>query len=280
MNNESFLFEFVLKDKKLNWFWKHCEAILSHSDTALFKVKKREISISLIDPEGFCCCDTRFCVKTDTGFKFQKECSAKILLTSLVNMLKQSIRLKHSIMLFMIQDHILQVREIPGTDTTITSVEHRERDFHITSLKNFLLKSKEAMQFKIINSEFVKIITQLVILSGVSGGIGIIKAEPYENKCKLFFEIQSNGGCRGVVDIDASTTTSECTMIVIPNSVIKIHYILTYLKRSQSMMISDYTTLFLSEKGLLLQTDLKDGIKTTVFISAIDDVIALQELYC
>jgi hypothetical protein len=278
--NTDFLFELVLKDKKLNGFWKHCEAILSHSDTALFKVKKRDICISLIDSEGFCCCDTRFCTKLDTGFKFKTECSAKILLTSLVNLLKQCIRLKHSVMLFMVEDHVLQARELPGVDTIITSVEHRLRDFHITSLKQFLLKSQEAMQFKIINTEFVKLITQLVIVSGVSGGIGVLRAEPNGDRCKLFFEIQSNGASRGVVDIDASTTTSECTMIVIPQSTINIKYILTYLKRSQAMMITDYTTLFLSEKGLLLQTDLKDGIRTTVFISAIDNADLLQELYC
>jgi hypothetical protein len=279
--NDHVLFELVLKDKKLNCFWKHCEAILCHSDTALFKVKKREICISLLDSEAFCCCDTRMSLKGDKGFKFNIECSAKILLGSLVNLLKQSIRLKHSVMLFMTEDRLLQARELPSLDSiVITSVEYRLRNFHITSLKEFLLKSQEAMQFKIINTEFVKIITQLVILSGVSGGIGVLRAEPNGDQCKLFFEIQSNGGCRGVVDIDASTTTSECTMIVVPSKVIQIHYILTYLKRSQAMMMSEFTTLFLSEKGLLLQTDLKDGIKTTVFISAINDVALLQELYC
>jgi hypothetical protein len=279
------LFNISIRDKKLLTFQKHCESILSFSDTVLIKIKKRGLFISLTDSEGFCCAETRISMKPDQDFVFNQECSAKILLPSLIALLKQTIRVKHGAYLFMTEDHKLEFRDLNilnATNKVIKNLEHRERDFFILSTKKFLHNEMEATQFKLVNFEFVRIITRLVISSGASGGIARLEVEPDGQDCKIMFSITSDGASMSTNHIYANKNTTDCTMIVTPSCAISCNFLLTYLKRCQILMLSspfDYTTIFMSKKGILLQTDFKDCIRSSVFISAISNVNTLQELY-
>jgi hypothetical protein len=274
------IFEFTLKDKKLNTFFKHCDSVLQQSDTALFKVSKRGIFVRVTDLEGFCSCETSIGVKGDPSFKLTQECDAKILLVSLVNELKKAVRLKHTIVLLMREDHQLIIRD--QTETVIESVEHRVRDFFVLSLRVFLLKSENSMQFKMINSEFSQMVTRATILSGVSGRIASFCAEPildHPNRTKLVFGVESNGACKGTLSVDATTTSDTATILVVPKSRVFIYYLLTYLKRAIHILHSqyEYVMVTVSERGMMLHTEPRDGVRTIIAISAICDVDKLHE---
>ena len=257
-------------------FLKHCEGINQHSDTALFKVKARGIFITLTDHEGFCCCETRFCVANEPSFKLNgiQSFSAKIKLddkdpNSLIYILKQSARkhnckLKSNVFLFANEQKILKAKEfsaIEVKDTTaeiiLTGVEHRIRDYFILSENSFEKNSQVFASFTINNKELGDLITTMCTLSGISGGIGTLNIEllqkkieqnsgsdkigqksKYEEKeaCCIKFAVQSNGGCAGYISIICTNESEGAKMIKFPEHSFDISYIMTYLKRCQGLV--------------------------------------------
>jgi hypothetical protein len=275
-------FELVFRDsRKLNTFIKTCEALCSHSDTALFKVKKRGIYILLTDFESSCIVETRITNVNELNLVINvKEFTAKILLDSLVNELRKCFRNKKNVILFGEENNILKIKEIKnnntvGNETLIKSTEHRLRVFHIISTREFINKSKDYIKFRIINTEFNKIITTQAILSGINGGVGKLIIEPKEDdEVDIIFSLRNNGGSYGTITITTFTKSEDVPILHMPKKRIEITYLLTYLKRSQTMLSfpTDYVTIYVSERGLILHTDIKDNISTLMYTNDVSNV--------
>jgi hypothetical protein len=211
---------------------------------------------------------------------YTKEFSAKILLDSLVEEMKKSCRNKRNIVIIGESGHVLKVQEVNANQTrgeirTIESTEHRMRVYHIVSTREFVKKSEHYIQFRIMNTEFNKIVTTQAILSGINGGVGKLCIEPSGNECKIIFSLVNDGGSFGKITIHTSTTSEDVKVYHMPKRKIEISYLLTYLKRSQNMLNfpTDYVTVYVSEKGLILHTDMKDGLCTVLYthdVSTID----------
>jgi len=289
------LFELSFRDqRKLSAFIKTCEAMSVHSDTALLKVKKRGVYILLSDSESLCCLETRLTDNLQGMLKiYCKEYSVKILLDSLTDILRQILKNKHSAIICCDaeQPKILLVREVIGqshkvvASHSVVGIEHRARVYHIISTNQFRQKSKDYVQFRIPNIELNKIITMQAILSGNNGGIGELIITPIpddddinntitpNNRCDIQFFIQNNSGGKGGVTIHTHTTAETVPVQSLPKHRIHTKYFLTYLKRSQNLFSTptDLVTMYVSEKGILIQTDSKDHHSVVIFVSDIAD---------
>lgn len=281
------LFELILKEhRKLNAFIKTCEAMMNHSDTALFKVKKRGVYILLTDFESFCCLETRLTDNVQSILKtYRCDFSAKILLDSMINILRRISKNKRCAMLYADSedDKILKIREMnlqssrAVEEYVVDSVEHRARVYYVISTNQFKSKSEDYIQFRIPNIELNKIITMQCILSGNSGGVGQIDVTPVvENpgSVKIHFFIQNQMGAKGGVTIHTKKNLDENLSVPVfhlPVKCISTRYLLTYLKRSQNILTvpSDSVTVYISNRGILIQTDVKEHHYVVVFISDI-----------
>ena len=278
-------FELVFTNtRKLNSFIKVCESLCCHSDTALMKVKKKGIYILLTDFESYCSVETR--VTTLSGMRLTlhvQQFTAKILLDYFVDELKKLCRLKRQVVIVGEPNHVVKVKEYQpghqhgGNDAVrIKSTEHRPRVFHILSTRQFVAKSQDCVQFRIMNSEFNKIITTQAILSGINGGVGALRVypKPDEKTCDIQFALRNDGGNFGVTTISTSTISEDVPILRMPSKNIEIVYFVTYLKRSQSILSfpTDYVTVYVSERGIFFHTDIKDGLCTVFFTCNIDQV--------
>lgn len=280
------LFELTIKDnKKLTMFLKHCESLLSHSDTALFKVRKKGIFLTLTDFEGLSACETRFCMATDPSFKLCGDVfSAKIFLESLISVLRQASRLKRHLVLFSESQGMLKSREL-GFETkevVIDSLEHRLRDYFIISTQRFESKAEHFGSFIMNNQELCYTISKLAILSGISGGIGTLRLEPCADQvCRIHFGIQSNGGSKGSLIIDATNESETVKIVKFPKVNFEIFYALAYLKRFQSFLGNSYdnTTVMVSNKGIVLQTDMVENVRSLVYVPSVDNVELFQDAF-
>jgi len=288
------LFELAFRDqRKLNAFIKTCEAMTAHSDTALFKVKTRGVYILLTDFESLCCLETRLTENIKNMLKMNcSEFTAKILLDSLTNILRKIARNKHSAILYADSEkpQTLQIKETIGQSHrtveqyTVESTEHRARVYYVLSTNEFREKSKDYLQFRIPNVEFNKIITMQSILSGNNGGVGEIVVTPVpdepdqpKSRVEIKFFLKNQSGAMGGVTIHSRCGDDSLSVPVqhIPKETIRTQYFLTYLKRSQTMFTvpSDFVTLLISEKGILVQTDPKENNHyIVIFLSDISDL--------
>lgn len=288
------LFELILREpRKMNSFIKTCEAMISHSDTALFKVKKRGVYILLTDFEGFCCLELRFTENLKGLLKLDcEEYSVKILLDSLTNILKKVAKNKHCAVVYSedTQPDVLLVKECTAPTSaaielhTVESTEHRPRAYYLMSTKHFQQKAQGAfLQFRILNAEFNKLITMQTILSGNNGGIGKISVElvPDEDgrpkdRCQIKFSTRNGAGADGHVKIHTRANDPNISVPVqhLPARSFEMTYLITYLKRSQIFcsVPTDYVTLYVSPQGLLIQTDQKEHHSIVVFITDVSRV--------
>lgn len=274
-------FKFAFNDsRKLNAFIKNCESLCSHSDTALFKVKKRGVYILLTDFESKCVVETRITDQSDNIMVLKtKEFTAKILLDSLVNELRKCLRNKRNVYIYGVDDNLLKIKEISSNskEISIKSTEHRIRVFHILSTREFINKSETYAEFKILNIEFNKIITTQAILSGINGGVGTLIVEPIDDtNCEIIFSLRNNGGSYGKIKIHTSTESEDVPVLKLPTKRIEITYLLTYLKRSQNLLSfpTDFVTIYVSNVGILLHTGIKDGISTLIFTPHIKESLS------
>jgi hypothetical protein len=282
-------FELIFRDLRgLSAFIKTCEAMSIHSDTALFKVKKRGVYILLSDAESFSCLEMRLTDNLDGMLRLQcKEYTIKILLDSLTDILRHILRAKHSAVIYAEKDtgnfgavsnQALYVREFATNKIIqthkVTDIEHRARVYHIISTHQFRKRSRDHVQFRIPSIELNKIITQQAILSGNNGGVGELIIVPTGNEhCDIQFFTQNNSGGKGSLTIHTHTKAETVPIQTMPNHKIHSKYFITYLKRSQNLLISptDSVTMYVSERGILLQTDCKDHHSVVIFIADISD---------
>lgn len=285
--------------RKLGTFVKMCEALFVHSDTALFKVKKNVIYVNVTDFESMCSAEGRVVKSPDDSWTVpEEEFTSKILLDSLISELKRAIRNKQLVTIRGEHPHILKIvasyskqfhqksscidkrihehSQQNCSEKVVVSTEHRIRVFHIVSRRSFVSKSGNYASFRIVNSEFNKIITMKAIVSGVSGGVASISILPTNStECKLIFYVKSNSGTTGKLTISTSSkSTDEVKMLNVPKESINMQYLLSYIKRSQNMMAvpAEFTTVYVSNKGIMLETESKDGISIVLFTNSLEGV--------
>jgi hypothetical protein len=271
-------FELTLRDnRKLNAFIKVCEAMCSHSDTALFKVKSRGVYIMLTDLNSLCAVEVRVLSLADCNFELNcNEFSAKVLLDEFGEDLKKFSKSKRGVVLFATKDHELRLQEVGASASCpVANTEHRMRVFHILSTREFVKKSKSCVKFSMVNVEFNKIVNSQAVMSGSHGGVPMVRATPKSaTECEINFFLENNCGAFASVKIHTSTQAEDVRIHTMPKATIEIPYLLTYLKRSQNLLNfpTDCVTVFISERGILLQTGTKDGITALVFTSNIDGI--------
>ncbi len=285
-------FELVLREpRKLNAFIKTCEAMTIHSDTALFKVKKRGVYILLTDFESLCCLEMRLTENLKGILKLDcPEHAVKILLDSLTNILRKISKNKHSALLYSdeTEPHLLKVKECQANTVIevhqVESTAHRARVFYLLSTKQFQLKSNDNyLQFRIPNVEFNKIITMQTILSGNNGGVGQIHVQlvPDEvgrpnQRCSIKFLTRNGSGALGGVTIHtrAGDTSVSVPVQHLPTRAFEMTYLLSYLKRSQIFcsVLTESVTVYVSPLGMIVQTDQKENHSIVVFMSDVSHV--------
>lgn len=282
------LFELAFRDwKRLSAFVKTCESTVTHSDTAMFKVKPKGVYVMLTDFESMCCVEVRLMDMTKTMLKMNSpEVSVKIMLDSFVAALRKVLKNKHSAIVYVEDDdpYTLQINEVVGQTNKlveqhrIESAEHRPRVYHILSTNGFKQKSKSYVQFKIPNSEFNKIITTQCIGSGNCGGVGEISAIPSPSSVspgavKIRFSVRNSGGMATSLTIHTNLKALTIPLQNCPTSAVQMRYCLTYLKRSQNLFAnpSDHVNVYISDLGMILQTEIKDNHSVVVFIADVSN---------
>ena len=116
----------------------------------------------------------------------------------------------------------------------------------------------------------------LSIVSGTKGGIVNLSVNTVDNSsCDLVFFLENESGSNGKLTIHLKDELEDVPIIHKPKQNIDVNFLLTYLKRSQQMLScqTDYVTMYISDIGLLIHTDVKDGqciILCTIDINDVD----------
>jgi len=277
------LFELAFREgKRLAAFVKTCEAMYNQSDTALFKVKPKGLYILLTDFESLCCLETRL---LDTGKGMLKmnctEYTVKVMLDSFISVLRKILKNKHSALLSAEDEspYVLQIREVVGVTNktvetyTVESAEHRARVYHILSTNTFRQQANHYVQFRLPVAEFNKLITMQCIISGNCGGVGEMVVTPAASSelCSIRLHVRNQAGMHGGVTLHTHAKAPSAPLLHRPEQAFQLQYFLTYLKRSQNLFScpTDFLTVYASDKGLLLQTDVKDGHCVVIFLADI-----------
>ena len=275
-------FELYFRDvRKLSNFIKVCEALSSHSYTALFKAKQKGIYLMLTDFEGMCIIECRITNIGPENIKLKyKEFTAKILIDSLVEKLRLCVRQKKGALIVgghnTLKIQMLTPGNLPPAIVNkkqddymeVVSSERRPRVYYIMSVREFINSSADYVKFRILNVEFNKLITQQAIMSGTNGGVGKLTVEPHNSTdCTINFSLTNNGGSFSCVTITTHTSSEDVPVLRMPRDKIEVTYLLTYMKRSHNIfnLPNDFVTIYASEKGIILHTDIKGGICTIVY---------------
>lgn len=256
-------------------FLRALESICVQSDTVLFKVKKQGVFVLLTDPDALCAAETRLNVSQEVQLKlFRADFSAKVMLESLINHIKTLLHSKRPIHMCGTADHKLYIED-GGRRVILDSAEHRPRTFFVLSTRKFQSQPVYA-KFRIASSEFNRIITSHAIIAGTSGGVTTFQIGPGSEPLSVVIRMTtpSNSCARAVTTIYTSTTTKDVPVDVVPAEQVEARVLLTFLKRSQSIIASslDHMTVYISKQGLLLQTRQKHSVETLVFIADVSDV--------
>ncbi len=250
-----------------------------HSDTVMFKVLPSGVYLMLTDSESFCCAEIQLTENIQTMLKLScPDFSAKIQLDSLTKILKTIWKRRHTAVLFgePHEPQVLKVREIPPLTNddgkfVVEKTEFRARVYYTLSTRVFRENSQNYIKLKMQNGEFNKLLTQLAIISGTHGGIGEIRvwSVPNDKRYKIGFSVKSDSGAEGTIIIHACDTDKTVCVQHAPEHEIHLRYLVTYLKRSQNLLSvqTDYLTMFISDKGLLLTTEPKDHHSVMIYIS-------------
>ena len=278
-------FELCFRDqRKLANFVKTCEAMIFHSDTALFKVRRGAVYLKLTDFESFCCLETRMTENLHHMLKMScPKYSVKILLDSLTNILRKILKNKHTAVLFATEECplTLQVKELQSAGKIVESfkvesTEHRPRVYRLLSTNQFKLKSQDYIQFRMPIIEFNKIITAQSILSGSNGGVGELSITPIEDeidsppgRCQVKFFLSNHSGAQGGIIMHSFIGAESVPLQYVPKIPITLKYFITYLKRSQNLFSipSEMVTIFISDRGILIQTDSRDNLYSIVIFT-------------
>jgi len=279
------LFELTLCNmKRLNAFTKMCEAISAHSDTAQFKLKKTGLFIDITDCENLCTVECRIpdkifqCVHFSNP-KTDRWCT-KIQLEHFNFELRRALRMKETVTFFADPDQpdVLKLRTTEHT-LTIKSTNHRPRVYHIVSIREFIAKSSTVAHFRLLNAELVKIINVQCVISGNHGGVGELRIKPEGgDRCTISFHLRSNCAANMDCTIHTHKTSAVAPVVKMPAQELVIKYFLMYLKRSQGLFAvpQDLTHFYVSEKGMMLQTEANDTHDTMSAVVFIPDISAID----
>jgi len=266
----------LLEHGLMNTFQKNCEALLNHSDTIMIKVKAKGVYLMMTDYEGFCLVELRIMNKDTKPFinmKGKKEATVKIMLDSLIQILKNISKSKHYAILQQDKEHQLTVIETSADQKKtfnileVRSAEHRPRAYFVLSTRSFQKTCKgEYLKFRMIASEVNRLITQLAIISGINGGKLIVQVDPTENL--LMFQVSNDNGNIGSIKIRSHSKSKVVPFQHIPNNKIECHVLLTYLKRSQGFFQNqtEFLTFMVSENGLIVQNESNHQISVVMHL--------------
>lgn len=276
------LFELTLSNmKRLNNVTKMCEAINSHSDTALVKVTSEGVYIRLTDFESFCSSEIRIPSKVFQYYHMATEqWSGKILLDHLTTELRRLTRMKQTVTFHVeaSQPDILKARSVHH-NMAVKSTNHRPRVFWKASVQDFIAADPEYGHFRILNAELQKIINVQCVMSGNHGGVARLLIAPVEqtNQTKVVFSLFGDCGASAEINILTHEKSAVVPVHRRPSKPIEVMYFLSYLKRSQNLFTAgnDLTHMYVSSKGILIKTeskDVQDPLTAFVLISNIAPV--------
>lgn len=267
---------YLLDHRLLSAFLKNCEALLNHSDTIMLKVKVKGAYLMMTDYEGFCLAEMRIMNKEKAPFikmKGSKEETVKIMLDSLVQVLKNVTKNHHSAVLYSQVDKRLIVSEVSSDGKTVygnfevDSAEQRPRAFFVLSTRSFQRKCQgNYLKFRLVASEANRLITQLAIMSGINGGKLDLSFDP-EPKT-ITFKIENDSGNYATVKIRSHAKSKTVPLQHCPQKPIQCRVLLTYLKRSQGFFQNqtEFLTFMLSNNGLIVQNEVNNHISTVVHL--------------
>lgn len=294
------MFEIVLRDwKMIGSMVKTCEALCNQSDTVMLKVKQKGVYIMLTDVESFCCAEVRI---SNVHCKITKQfATVKILFDSLIGILRCIAKHKNGAVIFMDESepYVLKIHQIAGTvatkemkelkeskdskeskeikiiDTqTVQSAESRARVYYLISSQMFRKSAAdEYVQIRCPGAELGRMITTMCILSGNSGGVGNVDIVPSEtsDRVSIRFYVVNGGGMRGGITIHTHKGAQSVPLIHASSTPIHVKYLVTYLKRSQSLFQYESVTMYISKQGILLQTDEHDNHSVLMFLANVSN---------
>lgn len=259
---------------------KACECILPFSDTALLKTNEKGLFVSVTDPDSLACAELRFVPKE---LKTKDEFTAKILLSSLITLIKAARKNKWSLHG---RDQIVHVRQHPQQqqhDQAVESTSHRARIYHVMSARTFMGKnSDDYLCLHIKSQELQRIITRQVLTAGRNGGISEIHAWPPNEgpeplgQTHVQFTTFSNLGFHGgycKMDLYANNeSTSIARVHHAPTTAVQFRYFISYLRKPCKLFDSagGDNIWYISNKGMLLESKQRDDVSVHIFCVNVD----------
>lgn len=155
----------------------------------------------------------------------------------------------------------------------VQSAESRARVYYLISSQMFRKSAaNEYVHFRIPGAEFNRIITTMCIISGNSGGVGNVDVVPGESdRVSIRFYVVNGGGMRGGITVHTHKGAQSVPLIHTSSTPIHIKYLVTYLKRSQSLFQCETVTMYISKQGILLQTDEHDNHSVLMFLANVSN---------
>jgi len=284
-------FQLAFADQsRLNAFVKTCESLAAHSDTLLVLADAGGLRMGLTDAEGFCALEVRYTEGVRSVYTFHPgngggdganaPYSAKVLVDSLVGLLRAAAKSKSTVTLTGYRDRPRQlfVRwSRAGKRFEIESAEHRPRVFYRLGAHDFIRRSqRHYAHFEMPMTEWIRLTTQLVIISGLHGGVAQLAVTPgQQQRCTIAFSARSSGPCRGSVTIETSAGASSVPVHHRPARPLTVTYLLTYAKRCQKLF-SQYglkkLSVYVSPRGMLLRTPVQHHHACDVFIANVANI--------
>jgi hypothetical protein len=283
--------KFEFKIHKISSFIHMLENLMNHSDTAMIKiVKNKGLYILLTDFETMCSVETRYVHDSKVHVEGDEpRLSCKVLLDSLANVLRKIQKNKTNAILASSDPYVMQVYETNSngsvlTTHAVTSTEHRPRLYYIISTKVFCQRSQNYCQFQINYSDLNRIINNQCIISGNLGGITTLTVSSAPSlsgvsgargsAVHIKFHTKSGSGCQGGITIKSSSLCKTTPILHEPSESIHLTFMLTYLKRSQALLATPgyQCMMYVSNKGLIIQTDPREEPSTLITIISCDDV--------
>lgn len=273
--------KFEFKIHKISSFIHMLDNLMNHSDTAMIKiVKNKGLYILLTDFETMCSVETRYVHDANVHVEgAESRLSYKVLLDSLANVLRKVQKNKTNAIIASSEPYVMQVYETNGNGSllathAVTSTEHRPRLYYIVSTKVFCQRSQNYCQFQINYSDLNRIINNQCIISGNLGGITTLTVSSSRQKTDIKFHTKSGSGCQGGITIRSSAACKTTPILHEPSESIHLTFMLTYLKRSQALLNTPgyQCMMYVSNKGLIIQTDPREEPSTLITITSCDDV--------
>lgn len=271
--------------RTLGHFSKLCESLLCHSDTAQFKARKKGVYLCITDLESFCVAEIRL-VSTDPGTVKKYECgfqlktttdfTCKILLDSLSDVLKLCVRNKSLVDITTNkQGSLCVVNSQSQKQYLVKDASFRNRVFYKISSSVFDQVSPSVAKFSVPTAEFQRIVNTMAVLSGVDGGVGTCDISKNEES-NVVIKFGVTGRCGNTATIEIVSNRSCLCVPIFQEPIDKVStcFFITYLKRSQNILqgLNKDILLHVSQKGVLLISDVYCDMCVVVFVSDVSDV--------